>query len=836
MAKKTAIPLLGIPPEDKTISSYLPYFFYYEDGGFFYNIDGSISVMYEVMPPNKIVDKAQEEVLNGLVTFLNHYYKDTVIQLLLNINRGVPAYAPIIQRFLSAKKKNNLPKIVKSCIEQKIRAFGEKKLFRDDVGDYFYSAKSIGRLFTITILPQKPNMSGGIINSLFGDQKKIKDDVMKYADKQVEKLNNIIKIAMDAFGIVGIKSKKVDAERFLDILYPVLNAGKFRVIRGYDKLIPLREQLCNTPITVDGSRITIGDKRFCIAFVNSVSYTNTNLFFNEDSNGLALTDLLGNFLMTMSIYNNNIENEMLLLSFKRRLSLSLSRKKGNEKDVVADNLKNELDDVIKDISSNGKVLSNATISFLVEEDESDRLINTLNLKGINCFKEDDPMTFPMFLESLPFFYRKEHEMVLQRSRKMYPENVADMMPLYPEFRGTDTGENATHIYLDRRGNPVTIDLFKSTTSAHTVVLGATGSGKSFFMNDFILQANRGECQILVIDKGNSYKRNCKIFGGKYIVLNPNNPVTMNPFYEFNPNDKDKLIFISSLLTFMAVGMNESKDYLTREKRGVLEQAITDIGIKITDREITLSDFIEFVKGYGDIGKELSRRIFPFTKNGRYGSFFDGENQFSIDNPFTVFEIGNVNDDELLTAWFMTTAYFYAEKIQSNEMLGISKYLIMDEVWRLMSMESTIGFFLEIVKTYRKYGASLITITQDFEDFFTQRSGVAIFNNSPIKLLLTNSTNAIMSNKDKLLLTDWELKQYLSLKKTKNYSEIFAKLGDETSGVVRLTATPQIYWMSTTNDKDKRIIENYKERYGSLELALENLSKNNFERQGVEDEK
>ena len=820
MGKSSAVPLIGIPPEDNTISSYLPYFFYYEDGGFFYNIDGSISVMYEVTPPNKIADKAIDEVFNGLVTFLNHYHKDTVIQFILNVSRGVPRYSPVVQRYLSIKKRENLPKVAESCIGQKIKSFEEKQLFKEETKDAYYSAKSINRLFAITVLPIKPKVSGGVLESLFGDQKKTKDTFEKYGEEQVRKLNNIAKLAMDAFGVVGIKSRKVDAERFLDIMYPMLNEGRFRSVRNYDELTPLREQLCNTPVTVEGNSVMIGEKKYNVIFANAVSFTTTNMFFDEDANSVALVDLLGDFMLTMNVHMNSIENELLLLSLKRRFSLSLSKRKSGDKDVVADAFRSELDDVIKDISTSGKVLSNATISFLVAENESERLINTLSLKGINCFREDDPMTFPMFLETLPFFYRKEHETVLQRSRKMYPENVADLIPLYPEFRGTEDG--ATHIYLDRRGNPVTIDLFKAATSAHAVVLGATGAGKSFFMNDFILQANREECQVLVIDKGNSYKRNCELFGGKYIILNPNNPVTMNPFYNFDPADKNKLIFISSLLTFMAVGMNESKDYLTREKRGVLEQAITDIGNTITDREITLSDFVEFVRDYGDIGKELSRRIFPFTKNGRYGKFFDGENQFSIDNPFTVFEIGNVNDDELLTAWFMTTAFFYAEKIQSKDLIGVSKYLIMDEVWRLMSMESTIGFFLEIVKTYRKYGASLITITQDFEDFFANRSGVAIFNNSPIKFLLINSANSIMSNKDKLLLTEWELKEYLSLRKTRNFSEIFIKLGDETSGVIRLTPTPQIYWISTTNDKDKRVIEDYLAKYGDLETALEKI--------------
>jgi len=820
MAKGSAVPLIGLPVEDRIISSYLPYFFYYEDGGFFYNIDGSISVIYEIQPPNRTFDRAVDDVFTGLVTFLNHYYKDTVFQVILNVTRGVPRYSPVIQKYLSVKKRENYPKVAENCIEQKIESFEKKVMFEDQGRSTEYSAKSVSRLFSITVMPEKPKISGGIISSLFGSQDKTKAELEEYAEKQVKKLNNIIKVAMDAFGIVGIKSRKVDAERFLDIFYPTLNGGVFRKVRGYDKLTPLREQLCNTPVDIDGNRIVIGDKRYVVIFVNSISYTVVNFLFNEDANGVALVDMLGDFMLTMNMHVNNIEKELLLLSIKRRFSLSVSKRKKDDSDVVAETIKKELDNVITEIATKGKNLVNSSILFLVEENEADRLINALSLKGINAFIEDDPMTFTMFLECLPFFYRKDHEMILQRSRKMYPENTADLIPFYPEFRGTDDG--ATHIYLDRRGNPVTIDLFKSATSAHTVVLGATGAGKSFFMNDFILQASREDCQILVIDKGNSYKRNCLLFGGKYIVLDPNNPVTMNPFYQFDPNDKDKLIFISSLLTFMAVGLNENKDYLTREKRGVLEQAVSDIGNAIKDREITLSDFIEFIGKYGDIGKELARRIFPFSRDGRYGKFFDGENQFTIDNPFTVFEIGNVNDDELLTAWFMTVAFFYAQKITDKKLLGISKYLIMDEVWRLMSMESAIGFFLEIVKTYRKYGASLITITQDFEDFFSNRAGLAIFNNSPNKFLLLNSSNSIMANKDKLLLTEWELKQYLSLKKTKNYSEIFIKLGDSTSGVVRLTPTPQIYWISTTNDKDKRILESYIERYGDLELALRKL--------------
>ena len=815
-----AVPLIGV--DDDRFVKYLPYFYYYEDGEYYYNIDGSISVLFEVTPPNKIYDKFYESVFNALVTFINRFYKDTVVQFFLLSSRGATHKHPVIQRYLSVKRRENLPKIVDECTRDRLNLFAQKEMFNADDGTVF-SSRSITRMFAITVLPEKPKKSNDFLSFVFGSTKKEKERLEGIAEEQITRLNNIAKLVSDAFTMGGMKAQKVTPERFLDIMYPLLNGGEHRKVKGYDKLTPLREQVCNTPIEIDDSRIRIGEKFYNIVFVNAMSYTETDFLFKEDHNNVALADQLDDFYLTMNIYTNPVDEDMLHLSLKRRFSASFSR---DSDDVRAQTMKEELDKVIADVSVNGKTLPNLTMTFLVEEKDADRLINALSLRGISCFKESDPMTLPMHLETLPFFYRKEHENVLQRKRKVYPEHVADLLPFYPMFQGSDKGK--THIYLDRRGNPVVIDLFKTTTAAHTVVLGRTGAGKSVFMNDFILQANREFCYTLVIDKGNSYKRNCELFNGKYIVLDPNKPTTMNPFYQFDPEDKDKLIFISSLLNFMAVGMNE-KDYLTREKRGVLEQAVTEIADKIKDREITLSDLVEFLDNdYGEIGKELAKRIFPFTKKGRYGAFFDGENQFVIDNPFTVFEIGGVNDDELLTAWFMTTAYFYAQKIQSDELMGVSKYLIMDEVWRLMSMESAIGFFLEIVKTYRKYGASLITITQDFEDFFANRAGIAIFNNSPIKILLQNSANAIMSNAEKLLLTDWELNQYLSVKKTRNYSEAFVKLGDETSGIIRLTLTPQIYWIATTDDKDKALLNKYIQKYGDLDTAIEKIVENGGE--------
>jgi type IV secretory pathway VirB4 component len=65
---------------------------------------------------------------------------------------------------------------------------------------------------------------------------------------------------------------------------------------------------------------------------------------------------------------------------------------------------------------------------------------------------------------------------------------------------------------------------------HTLVLGATGSGKGFLLNFLITHAQKYAPQTVVLDTGHSYRKLATLLGGRYLELGlRQHGVTINPF-------------------------------------------------------------------------------------------------------------------------------------------------------------------------------------------------------------------------------------------------------------------------------------------------------------------
>ena len=66
--------------------------------------------------------------------------------------------------------------------------------------------------------------------------------------------------------------------------------------------------------------------------------------------------------------------------------------------------------------------------------------------------------------------------------------------------------------------------------AHTLLLGATGSGKSFTLNFLIQSLQKYEPLTFIFDLGGSYETLTRGFGGTYLNVGLKNPgFTINPF-------------------------------------------------------------------------------------------------------------------------------------------------------------------------------------------------------------------------------------------------------------------------------------------------------------------
>lgn len=151
--------------------------------------------------------------------------------------------------------------------------------------------------------------------------------------------------------------------------------------------------------------------------------------------------------------------------------------------------------------------------------------------------------------------------------------------------------------------------------------------------------------------------------------------------------------------------------------------------------------------------------------------------------------------------FIITDFIWRE-VQRDR--SVKKVLILDECWRLL--DSGAEFIGEVYRTFRKYRASCIGISQNLDDFAKSKVANAILPNSSVKWILIQRGADHGRLKEVLELNDNELAQIQSLRQERGvFSEAFLIAGDERA-VVRIDAHPLEYWLATTDPVDLAKIE------------------------------
>lgn len=131
------------------------------------------------------------------------------------------------------------------------------------------------------------------------------------------------------------------------------------------------------------------------------------------------------------------------------------------------------------------------------------------------------------------------------------------------------------------------------------------------------------------------------------------------------------------------------------------------------------------------------------------------------------------------------------------------------------------FFDQAYRRFRKHNASIIVITQSFEDIYNMKTGglslagQAIMANSPFKFFLNQNDTAINAIKQSGLfsMTDLDIELLRSTKSVKGYySEIFYINPENEITVMRLLIDRYFYYLSSSDPKDKAKINEIMNKY------------------------
>ena len=436
----------------------------------------------------------------------------------------------------------------------------------------------------------------------------------------------------------------------------------------------------------------------------------------------------------------------------------------------------------------------------------------------------------LFLSTLPLGFDPEwpKESVICRARRLPVSQITHLLPLYGGFRGTRT---ASTLYLNQRGEIVNFDPFDAETAAHGVIIGKSGSGKSFAIAHLVQQVLPLGASVVILDHLPSYKTLCAAWNGTYLAMDLRYPICFNAFY--GPLDKDHVAFLAAFLAEMASGRFER---LTQEAFGVLADALAYFAETwdCASGEATLMPFVREVLQTGifapddieaqRLGKELARKLSPYYSRGIYAGVLDGVNTFRLDQRLTVIELSELDKAPDLQAIILfAVMHLLTQFYAAPERLHTKKYFVAEESWSLLRHPKTAEVMDTIVRTYRKLTTSAWFLSQKGKDFDSP-AGQTIRANADAVLFLQQEASELAKIKELFELSEAEAALIGQAKKHPGWSSAYLRLHGNEGGLIRLIPDAHTRWLVSQDSRERTLREQaFAETGGDLRQAIATLA-------------
>lgn len=461
------------------------------------------------------------------------------------------------------------------------------------------------------------------------------------------------------------------------------------------------------------------------------------------------------------------------------------------------------------------------------QQQADGLKSLYRAQDINL-QDDECIGFAMFLSGLPLGIRSDLKYLrddLRRMKTMISSVPANCCPIVGDWKG---GGPPVMLFSSRMGQMVWLDIFANPSGNYNVsVIAPSGGGKSFFINYLIKNYLQTGGRVWMIDAGYSYVKLCEMLKGQYIQYGTQgSQLCFNPFTklvhwgaegEFALSEmaeaeraKDRADEMSVLTSVMAQMVSPSLA-LEDVRQALLERAV----MKVLENEGNQGTPTSVMKVLLDINDtrahDLAVVLEKFSMKGQYARLFNGKNNIDFENDFVVVEMDGLGDQKALGSVLLfcvqmniqTAMYEQANKARR-------KFLGMDEAWDLLSGGgNSAQFFEKGVRRVRKYGGSILTITQSVDDYLVKMKdvGPALLQNSDFKFLLRQHPETIARLKETgaIKLSDYEYSLLNTVNRGEGYSEIFA-ITPFGRGIMRLTVPRRMQLFFTTDPNELAVLE------------------------------
>ena len=382
-------------------------------------------------------------------------------------------------------------------------------------------------------------------------------------------------------------------------------------------------------------------------------------------------------------------------------------------------------------------------------------------------------------------------------------NFADLSFLFTLDHGDAVsphlGREALAVFETPHRTPYAFNLHVQDVG-HTLVLGATGSGKSFALNFLITHAQKYAPQTVVLDIGHSYRKLATLLGGRYLELGlRHHGVTINPF-ALAPTP-EHLHFLHAFVRVLLEG-DDGYRISDLEDREIYEAVENIYVLDASQRRLfTFANLLP---------RALAARLHKWVGEGRYASLFDNTEDTLTVERLQVFDLEAMRAyPVLLEPLLFYVLHRVVARIQDPSEAAAFKLCVLDEAWRFIQHPTLRAYVQDGLKTWRKHNAAMILATQTVDDFASVDLLRTIVESCPTKLLLANPAVDRRHYAELFQLNEMELDLLTGLIPRQ---QILLKRPD-LAKVLTLAVDPKSYWIYTNTPIDNaRVTETFRE-YG-----------------------
>ena len=505
------------------------------------------------------------------------------------------------------------------------------------------------------------------------------------------------------------------------------------------------DAICPDSMTVKSDHIRIGKKYARVLYLQEFPS------FLKDSMVSELCDINRNLMLSIDIIPiptdeavKEVERKLLgteteITNWQRK-----QNKNNNFSAVVPYDLeqqRKESKEFLDDLTSRDQRMMFVTVTLVHVADSKKQLdtdteaLLSVARKHICQFQTLKYQQLDGLNTALPYGLRK-----INALRTLTTESAAVFMPFqaqeinHPE--GIYCGQNAISknlLFVNR----------SSLLNGNGFVLGVSGSGKSFFAKDEIIQlVLRNQGDVIIIDPEREYDRLVRALGGEVINIaadSKNHINAMDMESEYADSENPVLLKSEFILSLCEQLVGSGK--LSAKEKSLIDrctQIVYRPFIKrgCTGKVPTLKDFHkELLKQPEPEAKDVALAIELFT-DGSLDTFAKPTN-VNTESSLICYDIRDLGK-ALKTVGMLVVLDSIYNRIVRNKKKGRPTYVFIDEIYLLFANEYSSNFLFEQWKRARKHNACFTGISQNIEDLLQSHTARTMLANSEFITLLNQA--------------------------------------------------------------------------------------------------